>query len=103
MRALPPARATRPSPRAALPVASQPLASAPRASLPQDEGLLRLSAQLGKSLPQLLDKYGVQPEQLRAVLQLFAQLRLDSAQARHACNGAVTALQRRCNGPVTAL
>ena len=49
----------------------------------EGEGSLALASQLAKSLPQLLDKYGVQPEQLQAVLKLLKELRLDSAQAPH--------------------
>lgn len=47
----------------------------------QEERSVSLSVQLSKSLPQLLDKYGVQPERLQAVLKLLSQLRLDTAQA----------------------
>lgn len=47
----------------------------------QDERNLRLSAQLGKSLPQLLSTFGNDREPLVAVLGLLQQLQLPAAQA----------------------
>ena len=42
---------------------------------------MQLSAQLGKSLPQLLSRFGTEREPLTAVLSLLQQLQLPAAQA----------------------
>jgi len=47
----------------------------------EDESNLQLSAQLGKSLPQLLSRFGADREPLTAVLSLLQQLQLPAAQA----------------------
>ena len=47
----------------------------------EDESNLQLSAQLGKSLPQLLSRFGADREPLAAVLGLLRQLQLPAAQA----------------------
>ncbi|EOD05276.1 hypothetical protein EMIHUDRAFT_198903 [Emiliania huxleyi CCMP1516] len=52
-----------------------------RALADQDERALALSAELGRSLTELLEKYGAQREALPALLGLVGQLRLRGAQA----------------------
>ena len=47
----------------------------------EDDSNLQLSAQLGKSLPQLLSRFGADREPLTAVLSLLRQLQLPAAQA----------------------
>ena len=47
----------------------------------EDESTLQLSAQLGRSLPQLLSRFGTEREPLTAVLSLLQQLQLPAAQA----------------------